>query len=85
MQDRLYHDLILPGEAQEIRKMAREFAMREIGPVGYEIAHKEKGKESFPRKVFDKLAEKEFFKIPFRKEVGGLGLKYHVCATVVTI
>ena len=38
MQYRLYHDMILPEETQEIRKMAKEFAVREVVPIGYEIA-----------------------------------------------
>ena len=85
MQDKLFHDMILPEETQEIRKKAREFAVREIAPVGYEIAHKEESKESFPLDVFHKLAKEDFYRIPFAKEVGGLGLKYPVCATVVTV
>jgi alkylation response protein AidB-like acyl-CoA dehydrogenase len=85
IQDQLYHDLILPAEAQEIRKKAREFAVREIAPVGYEIAHRDEHRENFPSDVFKKLAQENFFKIPFLTEVGGLGLKYPVCATAVTI
>lgn len=85
MQDKLYHDLILPEETQAIRKKARDFASKKIAPVGYEIAHKEERKESFPSAVFDKLAAEDFFKIPFPQEVGGLGLKYPVCATVVAV
>ena len=30
MQDQLYHEMILPGETLEIRKKAREFAVKEI-------------------------------------------------------
>lgn len=85
MQDRLYHEMILPEETHEIRKKAREFAVREVAPSGYEIAHKEEHRESFPSGVFSQLAKEDFFKIPFPKEVGGLGLKYPVCATVVTV
>ena len=85
MQDQLYHELMLPQEAQEIRKKAREFAVREIAPLGYEIAHREESRESFPKTIFNKLAKEDFFKIPFPKEVGGLGLKHPVCATVVTV
>ena len=85
MQDILYHDMILPEEAQEIRKKAREFAVREIAPVAYEIAHREEKRENFPSDIFNKLAKEDFFKIPFPKEVGGLGLKYPVSATVVAI
>ncbi|HEX76364.1 MAG TPA: acyl-CoA dehydrogenase family protein, partial [Dehalococcoidia bacterium] len=85
MQDKLYHDMILPEETLEIRKKVREFAVKEIAPVAYEIAHKEEHMESFPSDVFYKLAKEDFYKIPFPKEVGGLGLKYPVCATVVTV
>ncbi|MBN2187420.1 MAG: acyl-CoA dehydrogenase family protein [Dehalococcoidia bacterium] len=85
MQDRIFHDLILPQETQEMREKAREFAVREIAPLGHEIANKEESKESFPSDIFYKLAEGDFYKIPFPKEVGGLGLKYPVCATVVTV
>lgn len=85
MQDTLYHDMILPEETQEIRKKAREFAVREIAPVAYDIAHREEKRENFPSDIFNKLAKEDFFKIPFPKEVGGLGLKYPVSATVVAI
>ena len=85
MQDKLYHDMILPKETLEIRKKAREFAVREIAPVGYQIAHIEESKENFPSDVFYKLAKEDFYKVPFSKEVGGLGLKYPVCATCVTV
>lgn len=85
MQDKLFHDMILPEEASEIRRKTREFAIREIAPLGYDIAHREEKKENFPFSVFYKLAKEDFFKIPFPREVGGLGLKYPVCATVVTI
>jgi len=85
MQEILYHDLIFPEETLEIRKKARQFAIKEISPVAHEIAHLEEESKNFPSHVFHKLAENDLFKIPFPKEVGGLGLKYPVCGTVVTI
>jgi len=85
MDDKLYHDMILPEESLKIKGKAREFAVREIVPAGYDIAQKEERKENFPVGIFKKLAKEDFFRIPFPKEVGGLGLKYPVCATVVTI
>jgi butyryl-CoA dehydrogenase len=85
MQDRLYHDMILPGEAIDIRKKAREFAIKQVAPIGYQIAHTEETKDTFPLEIFRSLAEEDFFRIPFPKEFGGLGLKYPVCATVVTV
>lgn len=85
MQDKIYTDMILPEESLEIRKKARDFAVREIAPAAYEIANQEESRENFPWDIFHKLAEEDFFRIPFPKEVGGLGLKYEVCATVVTV
>ncbi len=85
MQDRLYHDMILPGEAIDIRKKAREFAIKQVAPIGYQIAHTEETKDTFPLEIFRSLAQEDFFRIPFPKEFGGLGLKYPVCATVVTV
>jgi alkylation response protein AidB-like acyl-CoA dehydrogenase len=85
IQERLYHDMIFSEETLKIRQKAREFAIKEIAPTGYDIAHMEEKKENFPSSIFHKLAKEDFFRIPFPKEVGGLGLKYPVCATVVTI
>jgi alkylation response protein AidB-like acyl-CoA dehydrogenase len=85
MQDELYHDLILPEESQEIRIKAREFADRVVAPRAYEIATTEESRDSFPRDVFKALAEEDFFKIPYSSSLGGLGLKYPCCATVVTV
>ena len=85
MQDKLYHDMIFPEETLEIRKKARSFAERELAPVAHEIAHREEKRDSFSFGVFSKLAEEDFFRIPFPKEVGGLDLKFPVCATVVTV
>jgi len=85
MQDKLYHDLILPDETVVIRSKIRKFAEKEIAPISHKIANMEESKENFPREIFQKLAKEDFFKIPVPKKVGGLGLKYPTCATVVTI
>ena len=85
MQDRLYHDLILPDETLKIRGKAREFVDRVVSPRAYEIATTRESRDSFPRDVFMALAEEEFFKIPYASQQGGLGLEYPCCATVVTV
>ena len=85
MQDRLYHDLILPDETLEIRAKAREFVDRVVSPRAYEIATTRESRDSFPRDVFMALAEEDFFKIPYASQQGGLGLEYPCCATVVTV
>ncbi|NPA25936.1 MAG: acyl-CoA dehydrogenase, partial [Deltaproteobacteria bacterium] len=85
MQDELYHDMIFEPETQKIREKAREFARRVIEPRAWEIATRPESRESFAWDVFRQLAEEDFFKIPYPKEVGGLGLKYPCCATVATV
>lgn len=85
MQDRLFHDLILPEETIAIRAKAREFAERVVAPRAYEIATAEESRESFPRDVFVALAEEGFFKIPYPHKLGGAGVQYSCCATVVVV
>lgn len=85
MQDKLYHDMILPEETLNIRGKARDFATRVVAPRASEIAHTEESRDSFPKDVFRKMAEEGLFKIPFSAESGGMGLKYPCCATVVTV
>jgi alkylation response protein AidB-like acyl-CoA dehydrogenase len=85
MRDLLYHDMIMPEETREIRRKAKDFAEREILPIAYDIGHREEKKENFPRALFRELAAENFFKIPFPREIGGLGLEFPSCATVVTI
>lgn len=85
MMDSLFHEMMLQKETIEIRKKAREFAERVIAPKAKEIALTKESKESFPNDVFDALAKEDFFKIPYPKSAGGLGLQFPVAATVVTV
>jgi alkylation response protein AidB-like acyl-CoA dehydrogenase len=85
MQDVPYHDMILPDEALKIRKKVRAFAEAEVVPLAARIANQEETKENFPFGLFHKLADEDFFRIPFPKQVGGLGLEYPVCATVTAV
>ena len=83
MQYKLYHDLILPDETLEIRKTIRAFAEKEIFPIAHELGHKEEKAENFPFAIFQKMADEGFFKVPFSKDEGGLGLNYPACASAV--
>jgi len=85
MQDQLYHDMIFPKETQDVREKAREFADRVIAPKSYEIGTTPESRKSFAWDVFQAMADEGFFKIPYPKEVGGLGLEYPCSATVVTV
>jgi butyryl-CoA dehydrogenase len=85
MQDTIYHDMTFPKETLEIRGKIRDFAEKEIAPLAYSIGQQEESKENFSYAVFRKLAEADFFKIPFPREIGELGLVYRTCATAVII
>ncbi len=85
MQDRLYHDLMLPEEAQEIRAEVRQFSEKELAPIAHDIGQQEEAGENFPHELFIKMARADLFRIPFSKENGGRDLHYPACATVVTI
>ena len=85
MQDRLYHDLGVPEETLGIRRKVREFAERVVAPRAYEVAHTEESRDSFPRDVFLKMAEEGLFRIPYPEAVGGMGLEFPCCATVVAV
>jgi butyryl-CoA dehydrogenase len=66
MDDKLYHDMILPEESLKIKGKAREFAVREIVPAGYDIAQKEERKKTF-LSVFLRNWLKRIFQNPFSK------------------
>src|SRR5512139_1173450 len=85
VQDILSHEVFVPDEVREIRNEVRAFASEEIEPRAFEIAQQEESKENFPRDVFDKMAEKNIFGIPFEKEWGGRGLQYPSLATCVAL
>ena len=85
IQDTLYHDIFLPKETLEIRKKIREFARKEVAPEAYDIGQQEESKENFPQGIFHKLAKADLFKVPFPKEVGGVGLQYPTCASSIIL
>lgn len=84
-QESLYHDLLTPQESQEIRAEVRQFANAHIAPVAWEIGHRVESVENFPRTLFRKMADAGLFRIPFRAEVGGRGLRYSATATAILI
>lgn len=83
--DRIYHDLLCPGETTEIRNRARKIADAVVAPSSRQIANGDERVDGFPRAVFDALADAGLFRIPFGVEVGGEGLAQPVTATAVTI
>jgi alkylation response protein AidB-like acyl-CoA dehydrogenase len=85
MQDSLYNDIFVPDEVIAIRNEVRQFAIKELAPVAWEIGHREESIENFPHELFQKMADAGLFRIPFRADVGGRGLRYSAMATAVMI
>ncbi|KKC25213.1 acyl-CoA dehydrogenase family protein [Sphingomonas sp. SRS2] len=84
-QDQLYHELLLPPEAQAVRAEVRAFADARVAPRAHAIAHEPESVESFPRDVFSHMGAQGLFRIPFDTSLGGRGLAFPSCATAVTI
>lgn len=80
MRPRLYRDHLIPEETREIRDRIRAFAEKEVFPLAHDIGERSEKNENFPRELFGKMADEGFFRIPFSKEDGGLGLSYPASA-----
>lgn len=85
MQDKLYHDVLLPEETRTVRQEARSFAQREVEPRAHEIGSREEAVEHFPRDVFRLMGQQGLFGLGFSAECGGRGLSYSMCATAVAM
>ena len=59
----------LSEEQKLIRKMARDFAEKEVKPIAQEVDKEHK----FPMENFRKMGELGFFGLPFPEEYGGMG------------
>ena len=85
MADSMYHEMLLPEDARQVRAEVRAFAEREVAPLAYDIGQAEESVEAFPRGLFRRMGEAGLFAVPFGKEYGGRGLEHKVAATVATI
>ncbi len=85
IREKIYHDIILPEEAEDVRKEVKNFAEKEIEPAGWELDNVEEKVENFPEEIFNKMAEEGLFAIPFSEEFGGRGLEHPVCCTVAAM
>lgn len=83
MQARLYKEHLFPEETREIRQKVRAFAEKEVFPLARDIGERSEKNENFPHKLFEKMADEGFFRIPFSKKDGGLGLSYPACGAAV--
>ncbi len=62
-------NFVLGAEQEEIRRMVREFAAKEVAPTAAERDEK----ELFPREIFDKMGELGILGLPYPEEYGGAG------------
>jgi alkylation response protein AidB-like acyl-CoA dehydrogenase len=83
--DTLYHDLMTPADAIDVRNEVRRFADEFVAPVATQMAHVDESVDAFPRELFRKMGEAGLFGIPYATQNGGRGLQHPVSATVAAI
>jgi len=85
LQNRLYHDWLLPEESRQVRAEVRRFVDEEVLPVADELNTVVEAVEAFPRRLFQRMAELGLYRIPFDSSPGGRGLRYPLCAATVAM
>ncbi|MBM4765161.1 acyl-CoA dehydrogenase family protein [Bacillus sp. B15-48] len=85
LMSKIYHDMIMPEETQKIRMEVREFVNKEVIPIAHELGARTEDKKHFPYELIEKMGKSGILGIPFSKEVGGRGLEYPVCGTIVAM
>jgi alkylation response protein AidB-like acyl-CoA dehydrogenase len=83
--DTLFNDAWLPEETRRVRLQAREFADDVLRPVAHQLNTTSESREAFPRAQFDAMAAAGLYKIPYPKDVGGLGLEFPTLATLTVL
>jgi butyryl-CoA dehydrogenase len=69
----------LTPEQEDIRKLVREFAAKELAPTAAERDEK----EYFPRELFDEMGRMGFLGLPYPEEYGGGGMDFVAYALAV--
>ncbi len=83
--DRLSSDHDLPPEVRDIRAEVRAFADRILKPRAIALNTTVETRDSFPRDIFDAMAQAGLFAIPFPSDVGGRGLRHPTLALLVAL
>lgn len=83
--DRVNTDILLPEEVLEVRFRARKLADNVLRPLAHEVNCAEEHRDGFRYDIFKAIAKSGLFGVPFKKDVGGMGLKYPVSATMAVI
>ncbi|MBN1857050.1 MAG: acyl-CoA dehydrogenase family protein [Dehalococcoidia bacterium] len=85
LQGRLYHDSVLPEESRALRSEVRTFVNEEVLPVADHLNTVVETAEAFPWTLFRRMAELEFFGVPFALEQSGRGLRRPLCGSAVVM
>ncbi len=85
LQDRIYHDWLLPDEARSVRIEARKFVDEEVLPIASDLNTVSESVHAFPGDLFRRMADGGLFGIPFSAECGGRDLQYPLCAATVVM
>lgn len=83
--ERVDSDCHLPEETREIRKTARDFADEVLRPLAHEVNCAEERRDGFRHDIFQAIAKTGLFGVPFKKDVGGMGLEYPLSATMAVV
>ncbi|MEM6500199.1 MAG: acyl-CoA dehydrogenase family protein, partial [Pseudomonadota bacterium] len=78
-------DLFLPDEAIMVRKTAREFCDDVLRPIAHELNSTAEHRDGFRHDVFKEIAKAGLYKVPFAKDVGGLGLEFPTLGTSMVL
>jgi alkylation response protein AidB-like acyl-CoA dehydrogenase len=81
----LFHDTWLPDETRRIRAEVREFAESVLRPQAHRLNTTPESVDSFPRDIFDAMAQAGLYQIPFSADVGGRGLEFPTLATLTVL
>ena len=83
--DTLFNDAWLPDEIKVVRKQARQFADDVLRPVAHRLNTTPESRAVFPHAEMKAMAEAGLYKIPYAKDVGGLGLEFPTLATLTVL
>ncbi|MFW6056556.1 MAG: acyl-CoA dehydrogenase family protein [Chloroflexota bacterium] len=84
-QERLYHDWLLPDESRQVRTEVRSFVDNYVLQVADTLNTTPESVQAFPRDLFQAMAERRMYGIPFPADEGGRGLQYPLCAATVAM
>lgn len=85
LQQRLYHDWLLPEEAREVRAEVRRFVDEEVLPVADDLNTAVESRDAFPWQLFNRMAQLDLFRIPFDSDCWGRGLRYPLSGATVAM